>query len=182
MRPWSRSRPKRCSAAAERQCRAAAGAARSLRSSGSSLLIQAEPTTNSLVLQGEPIALEKVKQFAVEADQRSAEQTPVQKIFAVAHARAAEVAQAVQNLYGAGRARVGGIPSPTQVKAFASGAQVIVEAPKEKMPDIGDFIAQLDSTKSNEITVEPVKLPGVDVTQMARTLRLLRALSSAPMV
>lgn len=138
--------------------------------SSSSLLIQAEPTTNSLIMQGEPVTLAKVKQFALEADQRAADLSPIQKIFAMQRARAAEVAQAVQNAYGGQRQRLGGTMSPTQVRAFATGAQVVVEAPKEKMEDIASFIAQLDSIKPNEIQIKAHKLPGVDVIQMAQNL------------
>jgi type II secretion system protein D len=132
-------------------------------------LIQAEPITNSLIVQANKADMEKIKDFALRMDQNIAKQATEQRFFELRYARAQEVANTVQTIFGqtaGGR----GMPARAQVRAMAAGAQVIVEAPKEKFATIEAFIKQLDDPKGKEMTVKTIKLPGCDVNQIAQTL------------
>lgn len=136
-----------------------------------SVFIQAEPITNSLIVQADAADLAKVKEFALQMDERIAAQATEQRFFELRYARASEVAAAVQNVFGSGGGVVGrGMPARAQVRAMAAGAQVIVEAPKDKFTAIETFIRQLDDPKGRVMTVKNYKLPGVDVNQVAQTL------------
>lgn len=143
------------------------------RGPGASLppVIQPEPITNSLVVQADRDDLERIRSFAFELDQKVGKEQPEQKFFVVKYAQPQEVATAVQNIFGAtGRGPRGPGGSTGQVKAFASGTQVVVEAPKAKMADIEKFIAQLDDPQGHEIEIKTFKLPGADVNQIATSL------------
>jgi len=132
-------------------------------------VIQAEPTTNSLLVQASKSDLEKIMDFAQRMDEQVAAQTPVRKFFTPRFAEPREVVGAVQQLYTpAGGLR--GRPLGAQVKVVAAGTQVIVEAPAEKMAEIEAFITQLDDPKGNEIIIKTIKLEGRDVTQIANKL------------
>ena len=136
-------------------------------------MIQAEPITNSLIVQAGKKDMEKIKDFAQQMDEKVAAQVPERKFITLRYATPREVASAVQQLFSSGmggRSRRGGIAVGTQVKAIATGPQVIIEAPADKMPEIEAFIQQLDDPKGNEIVIKTIKLPGADVTQIASKL------------
>ena len=134
-------------------------------------LIQAEPVTNSLIVQAEKSDMEKIKDFALKMDQKIGAQATEQRFFELKYARAQDVASTVQTIFaGPGVSGGRGPAGRAQVRAMAAGAQVIVEAPKEKFPAIEAFIKQLDDPKGKEMTVKTIKLPGCDVNQIAQTL------------
>ncbi|GEM_PF-1673255 len=132
-------------------------------------LIQAEPLTNSLIVQADKTDLEKIKDFALRMDQKIAAQATEQRFYTMQYAQPQEVANAVQNIFGAPRAGPRGAAA-SQIRAMAAGAQVIIEAPKDKFAAIETFIKQLDDPKGNEVVMKTVKLPGSDVAQVAQNL------------
>ncbi|MGD8453043.1 MAG: secretin N-terminal domain-containing protein [Phycisphaerae bacterium] len=132
-------------------------------------IIQAESVTNSLIVQADTATLEKIKAYAQERDEAVGAQLPEQRFFTLRFAQSREVASAVQAMYGSG-SRKGGRPVGPQIKAVASGPQVVIEAPKDVMPEISAFIAQLDDPKGSEIIIRTVKLEGADVAQIASKL------------
>jgi type II secretory pathway component GspD/PulD (secretin) len=131
-------------------------------------LVQAEPLTNSLIVQADRADMEKIKDFVLQMDQQIGAQATEQRFFELRYARAQEVANTVQTIFGQGGGR--GPAGRAQVRAMAAGAQVIIEAPKEKFATIEAFIKQLDDPKGKEMKVESIKLPGCDVAQIAQML------------
>ncbi len=133
--------------------------------------IQAEPVTNSLIVQANKSDLEEIMGFAQQMDEKVAAQEPEQKFYTLRYAQPREVAQAVQQMFGGGGGRRRGQSVGQQIKAVASGPQVIVEAPADKLKEIDSFIAQLDDPKGQEIVIKTITLPGADVGQIARKLQ-----------
>jgi type II secretion system protein D len=132
-------------------------------------MIQAEPVTNALIVQAKPGDLEDIKDFAMRIDQEVAAQAPERKFFTLRYATPNDVARAVLQLYqGVGRRR--GTPVGQQIKVVAADAQVIVEAPADKMQEIDAFIQQLDDPQGKEIVIETIKLAGSDVGTIASKL------------
>lgn len=136
---------------------------------GTTTVIQAEPVTNSLIVQAGKVDLGKIMDFAQRMDEQVAAQTPQRKFFTPRFAEPREVVAAVQQLY-AGAAAFRGRPAGSQVKVVAAGPQVIVEAPADKLAEIEAFVTQLDDPKGNEIIIKTLKLPGADVAQIASKL------------
>lgn len=134
-------------------------------------IIQAEPVTNALIVQAEAADLEKIMDLAQRIDEEVGRSSPEQRFFDLKFADAREVANAVQALFGAGGGRAGRPGMGGQVRAVASNARVIVEAPREKLAQIEAFIAELDDPQGNEIVIKTIKLPGADVTAIARRLQ-----------
>jgi type II secretory pathway component GspD/PulD (secretin) len=136
-------------------------------------IIQAEPVTNALIVQAEGADLEKIMDLAQRIDEEVGRASPERQFFDLKIADAREVANAVQALFGGGGgrgARRGG--GGGQVTAVASNARVIVEAPREKLAEIGAFIAELDDPDgTGEIVIRTIKAPGADVTSIARRLQ-----------
>ena len=132
-------------------------------------LIMVETVTNSLIVQAERADLDKIKNFALEIDQKIALQSTERRFYTMQYAQPAEVAAAVQNIFG-GRPAGRGAAAAAQIRALAAGAQVIVEAPKDKFATIEGFIKELDDPKGNEIKVITLDVPGADVNQVAQNL------------
>lgn len=135
---------------------------------GAGPLIQAEPVTNSLLVQADKNDLEKIQDFAMKLDQEFAARQPEQRFFTINWAQPQELAAAIQNIFGTTGKGPRGMAS--QVKALAAGRQVIVEAPPEQMKSIEAFVLEYDNKNSNQVEVKPYKLPGADVAQIAQSL------------
>lgn len=133
--------------------------------------VQAEPVTNSLIIQADPATYEKVRDFALEMDQKVGAQAPERRTYALNYANPRDVVNAITNLFGGsagrGRSRRGG---PTQVKVISSDNQVIVEAPRDKLGQIDELVKQLDDPEGRDTVTTLVKLPGNDVGGIARNL------------
>ncbi len=134
--------------------------------------IIAETVTNSLIVQANQAELDKITDLAQRMDEQVAAQAPERKYFTLRYAQPREVVSAVSQLYtgGGGGRSFRGRPVGSQVKVVTSGPQVVVEAPKDKMPKITATIEQLDDPKGNEIVIKTITLPGADVNQIARKL------------
>ncbi|MEW6250409.1 MAG: secretin N-terminal domain-containing protein, partial [Planctomycetota bacterium] len=137
-------------------------------------VIQAEPITNSLIVQAEKADLERIKDFAQRMDESVGQQAPERKFVNLRNAQPAEVATAIQSAFSGGPSGRGvgqrGVVLGGQIKAFAAGTQLVVEAPAEKMPEILAFIEEVDNPKGKEILIQTVKLPGADVNAIAQKL------------
>jgi type II secretion system protein D len=134
-------------------------------------MIVAEAVTNSLLVQGDKLDVEKIKSFAMQMDQRIGAQATEQRFYTLKYAGPGDIATAIQTIFG--QAKGGGKAgvAASQIRAMAAGAQVMVEAPKDKFAAIEAFIKQMDDPKGNELVVKSVKVPGADVTAVAQMLR-----------
>lgn len=130
--------------------------------------VQAEPMTNSLILRAAGPVLAEFQDFATRMDQQAAAQSPLRKIFVPRNAQVREIAEAVNNMFARSGGR-GGFGN-SAVKVSISGAQLVVEAPTEKMAEIEQLIAELDSPGDREIVIRTLKMPAVDVQSLANKL------------
>ncbi|MCH7870622.1 MAG: hypothetical protein IID33_02880, partial [Planctomycetes bacterium] len=150
------------------------GGIRGRASGTSSLSIQADAVTNSLIVQADGATLEKIKNFAMSMDEKVGAQKPERKFYTLKHSQPREVSQAITTMFSggsAGRGRFGSrTPSGAQVKAVVSGQQIIVEAPAEKHAEIAELIAQLDDPSGLEIIIKTIKMAGSDVSAIASRL------------
>jgi type II secretion system protein D len=135
--------------------------------------IQAEPVTNSLIVQADQLTVDRIKAFAVEMDQKVAAQKPERRFYTLKNAPPRDVMSAINSLFGGtgfGRGRFRGGPVGEQVKTVIVGNQVVVDAPASKQAEIANVIEQLDALADQGITTLLVKLPGLDVSSIARKL------------
>ncbi len=140
---------------------------------GADVNIQADTTTNSLIVQADAATLERIKNYAMDMDQKVAAQTPQRKFYTLRYADPREVAQAVSGIFGGGsggRGFRGQTPSGTRINAVVAGPQVVVEAPEGKIAEIDAFVAQLDDPTGREIVIKTMQLPGTDVNSIASKL------------
>ncbi len=134
-------------------------------------MIQAEAVTNSLIVQADAKDMERVRELAMRLDQAVGAQAPAREFLTPRYADPRQVAQAISQVFGSsGGGRRGRVPTGSAVSALAVGAQVIVEAPEDKLPEIRTFFNQLDDPKGQEIVIKTVKIQGADVVQIARKL------------
>jgi type II secretion system protein D len=129
------------------------------------LLIQAEPITNSLIVRGEAAVLERVKDYAMERDQAVGAQAPERKTYTLRYADPAQLVQAVNSFFGGGPRRRGQ-PVGSQVQAFASGMQLVVEGPKAKLPEIDQLVADLDQAPAAEDDIRTLDLQYADAREV----------------
>ncbi|MGE3180362.1 MAG: secretin N-terminal domain-containing protein, partial [Phycisphaerae bacterium] len=143
-------------------------------SSGAETIIEAEPSTNSIIVKADPAVMEEIKDFALAQDMRVAALVPERRFYTLNFAKPRDVVSAINGLFGGGSgsrmSRGRSAASNSQVTAIEMDRQVIVEAPPEKQSQIADFITQLDSPEGREIVTTLVKMPGAQVSAIARTL------------
>ncbi|MFQ5805889.1 MAG: secretin N-terminal domain-containing protein, partial [Phycisphaerae bacterium] len=137
--------------------------------------LQAEPVTNSLIIQADRQTVERVNEFAAEMDAKVAAQKPVRQFYSLKNAAPRDVVSAIVSLFGGtgGGRRFPRGPVGTQVKAVIVGNQVVVDAPSIKQAEIAALVQQLDEMEERGITTVLVKMPGANVQSIAQ--RLTRA-------
>jgi len=141
---------------------------------GAGASLQAEPVTNSLIIQADAKTVERVKEFAAEMDAKVAAQKPERRFYSLKNATAREVVTAVNSLFGATTmGRRGPRAIGAQVKTVIVGNQVVVDAPSIKQAEIAALIEQLDERADRGIETLLVKMPGANVASIAN--RLARA-------
>ncbi|RMF75184.1 MAG: hypothetical protein D6744_13760, partial [Planctomycetota bacterium] len=143
---------------------------------GATASVQAEPVTNSLLIQADELTTKRVTEFAREIDERVAAAKPERRFYTLKNAAAREVVQAISSLFGgAAGSRRGfrGTAVGDQVKAVIVGNQVVVDAPENKQVEIAALVEQLDSQADQGISTVLVKMPGAQVNSIAQ--RLTRA-------
>ena len=148
--------------------------------------VQAEPVTNSLLIQADALTTKRVIDFAKEMDERVAAVKPERRCYSLANAAPRDVVSAITGLFGGsggGRRTFRGAAIGEQVKAVIVGSQVVVDAPATKQLEIASLIEQLDELGDQGIRVNAVR-PGLIYTDMhasggeaARVDRLPRLLA-----
>lgn len=130
--------------------------------------VQADPITNSLIIQADPTTLERIKNYVTLYEQQVASQTPERKTYTLKFAAARDVMNAINSFFGAAR---GGRQARTaRVTAVVVGSQVIVDAPADKQREVEALISELDTMSDQGVTTLLVKLPGADIRSIASHL------------
>jgi len=141
---------------------------------GPMVSLQADTVTNSLIIQADPLTVERVKGFAAEMDQKVAEQQPERRYYALKNAPARDVQNAINQLFsgtaGSFRGSLRRGPVGTQITTVIVGSQVVVDAPAAKQAEIAALVEQLDAAADQGITTVLVKLPGSNVGTIAQHL------------
>jgi type II secretion system protein D len=138
---------------------------------GTEASLQAEPVTNSLIIQADSKTVERVKEFAADMDQRVAAQKPERRYYTLKNATPREVVAAVAQLFGATSGfRRGRAPVGEQVKTVIVGNQVVVDAPAIKQAEIAALVQELDNLSDKGITTLLLQMPGADVRSIAQKL------------
>ncbi|MFH1747565.1 MAG: secretin N-terminal domain-containing protein [Planctomycetota bacterium] len=140
---------------------------------GGGVYIQPETVTNSLIVQADEITLAKIKDFAMDMDQRQGAQEPERAYYTLENAAPRDVVNAINSLFGAtggGGGRFRGQAVGTQVKVVIVGNQVVVDAPAEKQQEVAALVQQLDDLSDQGITTLLVKMPGANVRSIAGKL------------
>ena len=132
--------------------------------------VQADPATNSLIVQADEATLERIKSYVRDYEARVAGQTPERLFITPRNAAPRDVVNAVNALFGSAVRGVRGGASASQVKAVEVGPKVLIEAPREKLGEIRAMIAQLEEEGESEIIIKTVKMPGADVAAIANRL------------
>jgi type II secretion system protein D len=142
------------------------------RPGAAGILVQAEPTTNSLIIKADKLTLERVRSFAADMESKVAAQKPERRFYSLKNASPRDVIAAVTELFeaAAARGRGGRGPVGTGIKAALVGNQVVIDAPSAKQNEIATLISQLDEASDLGITSVLVKLPGTNVQAIAQRL------------
>ena len=138
---------------------------------GSTASVQAEPVTNSLLIQADELTTQRVIDFAKDMDTKVAESKPERQFYTLKNAAAREVVAAISSLFGATTSRGRGSRAVgDQVKAVIVGNQVVVDAPESKQREIASLVEQLDAEADQGISTVLVKMPGAQVNSIAQRL------------
>ena len=133
--------------------------------------VQADPMTNSLIVQADPTTLERIKNYVTLYEQQVASQTPERKTYTLKYATARDVVNAINSFFGSGRGgRYGRQSAGSRVNAVVVGSQVIVDAPADKQREVEALINELDSMSDQGVTALLIKLPGADIRSIAQHL------------
>ncbi len=145
-----------------------------------SIKVEPEPTSNSLIISAAPGQWPAVQEILTKLKDASARAVVSTRQIRLAHARAQEVAETVQQLYGGGSSRRGRgrrtiqTASPVIVTASVQTNSLVVSAGQEDHAAIASLVEKLD-VEPTEV-VEPirmVRLQAADAEKVASRLKNL---------
>lgn len=137
------------------------------------LQVSAEPLTNSLIVGGSRQDVDEIRQWATELDTRSAETVSEPQIYELMNANPWEVFNVLQATFvqrAAGRR----VPPGREIRInIVGGRSLVVQAPRDKLPEIEGLIKELDQVGRNEAVVRTYVLPGMgnNLNQLARQIQ-----------
>lgn len=138
--------------------------------------VQAEPATNSLIIQADELTRKRIIDFARDMDKQVEDQQPERRYYTLKNANPQDVVRAVSEIFGASTGQRGrGRATGTQIKALQIGAQVVIDAPAVRHAEISALIDELDERGDRAVTTSLVRVPGVDVAGLARRLEAVFA-------
>lgn len=153
------------------------GARRAGPFGGSTASVVAEPTTNSLIVRADRATLEQVKDFAQRMDEAIAAENPERRVFVLKYSQPREVADAVNQMVARGGGGGGGFGfgrgsvSGGSVRIVTSGVQLVVDAPRAKMEEIAELVAQIDDPTANDVRTQTVRIAGADTAVIASKIQ-----------
>ncbi len=137
------------------------------------LRISVEPLTNALIVAGSSKSdFEEIKQWATGLDEQALSSASPPRVFPLKNANAGEVVNVLNTFF---------LPRRTGVKSAASqeiafsqvgGANVIVQAPREKLEQIEALITELDSVDTSALDVRTYQLKVLDAMQVAMQVNI----------
>ncbi len=140
--------------------------------------VVAEPITNRVLVSASEEDFAKAEELARAIDEGYAAKDYVRKTFVLEHAEPFNIQQAVQAMFvegsGSSRSRyapTAGTPGGVKIAPIANG--IVVVAPKDKMQEIEEFIAELDTDPMGDNEIKMYKVEGTDyygTYQIARNL------------
>ncbi len=136
------------------------------------LQISAEPLTNSLIVGGNKEDVADIEQWAKQLDAKATEAVSEPVIIELKNANPWEVYNVLQTTFvqrGYGRR----LPPSKQIKiSIVAGRSLVVQAPPDKLKQIQELAAKLDTIGKNEMVMRSYKLPGLgtQLNQFARQI------------
>jgi len=135
------------------------------------LQLSAEPLTNALIVGGAQADFEEIRDFVTRLDGDTVKAISEPKVFELKNANPWDVHNVLQATYGA---QVRGPSGARAVRTQVMGDRsIVVQAPSDKLEDLGKIIAELDRVGSSEAVVRTYRLPGLGptLTQLARQIQ-----------
>jgi len=142
-------------------------------STGQSVRVEGEATTNTLIISAPPGDWATMKGILDELQAAAAEQdTPVTRVVLLQYAKADEVASTLSRIYS--RRRGNRYAAPVTIVASRAGNSVIISASGLEMAEIGQLIKSMDVPDTEP--VEPVVMIRLKSADATATVAKLRAM------
>jgi type II secretion system protein D len=131
--------------------------------------VNSDGATNSIIFQGDKQSLELAKAFIKDYEDKLIGQAAEKRTFVIKYAAPNDVLNAVNQFFVNSSPR----GPKAQVKVALSGNQLIVEAPKDKLPAIETMINNIDTPLPQPVTeLRPVP-SGLDINNLAQLLNTM---------
>jgi len=157
---------------------------------GSAVRVTAEPITNSLLVSAEPSEIDKITKLIADIDRKYCDEKKEARVIMICeHRPAAEVAETLMALAGAGR--TGARPMPGRpgmpqapsssaggtLKATPSGNKVVLDGPRDEVAKAVQIFPEVDAeVQRNQIVKWSVR----DAEETEKALRIILGIGGAP--
>lgn len=151
--------------------------------------VTAEPVTNSLLISAEPAEIDKIIKLVQDIDIASQGDEPSRVILTCEHRPAAEVAETLMALAGAGRSGGGGMmnrqpgmpPTPggasgSKLKVTPSGNKVVLDGPRDEVAKAVQIFPEVDAEVQR---TQNVKYSVRDAEETEKALRIILGIGGA---
>ncbi len=132
-----------------------------------------DPATNSLLITCTDEAFREVELFVAQREDAYREKEKSLELITPKYLSQGQLMATINAIYNPPVSRYGRRQKQeTEIRAIpASGSSFYLEAPKDKMPELKELIAQLDVEDKNRPKVRTYKLKDIDVRELTRLLQ-----------
>jgi len=132
-----------------------------------------DPMSNRLLVWASPQDFKDIEKFVKEIDQQAADTKPERRIVSPKFIRVNELYGLIQNLFLSQRVRTGQRVRPIETVMSISGADLILNGPKDRIDEIEAFVKTVDTEERAKMEIKTFSLPDVDLSNLVSTLQSL---------
>ncbi len=137
------------------------------------LKVVPDSASNRLLIWASPTDYKDIEKFVREIDEQAADTKPERRIVSPKFIRVNELYVLIQSLFLSQRIRTGQRVRPVETTMSISGADLIMNGPKDRLDEIEAFIKTVDTEERAKMEIRSFSLPEVDLSAMVSTLQTI---------
>ena len=132
-----------------------------------------DTASNRLLIWASPQDFKDIEKYVKDLDERAKDSKPERRILQPKFVRVNELHSMIQALFLSPRQRTGQRTRFIETFMIVSGADLILNGPKDRLDEIEAFVKTVDTEERGKLEIKTFSLPEVDIGSLVSTLQTL---------